>query len=231
MKKTAMSRLTVFLTGILIGAAMMPAGAPGGGCADAMALLDETILKFSSRECSFSHSVSMASGGSTETEEGRLWAEKGGKMRWEYSAPAGKLAVTDGKTAWIYLPDEKRAYKLKVPSRKHLPVPLRLLSGRSKPSGEFFCVSSSSSGGVTTIELGFNEKDVKFRRLAVSLDERERSITGISYVDELDNKVSYSFSGGVKNGKIDPRFFSFTPPAGTRVSEEVDEEVLGMIEK
>lgn len=216
---------------LLITAAMVPAEAGGNGCAGSMALLDEIVLDISSWECNFRHSVALGSEGFTEIEEGRVWMEKGGRMRWEYSAPEGKLAVTDGKTAWLYVPDEKRAYKLKIPPQKYLPVPFRLLFGKSRPSKEFFCVSSSSSEGVITVELGLKEKNVKFRRLAVSLDEKGKFITGISYLDEMDNLVSYVFSHCRRNGKIDPGLFSFSPPAGTRVSEEMDDDALGAIEK
>ena len=36
------------------------------------------------------------------TETGRLALRKPGRMRWDYTKPAGKLFVSDGKWMWLY---------------------------------------------------------------------------------------------------------------------------------
>src|SRR6476620_3169393 len=41
-------------------------------------------------------------------ESGTLTLKKPGKMRWQYSQPAGKLFVSDSKWLWLYTPDENR---------------------------------------------------------------------------------------------------------------------------
>ncbi|PYX61974.1 MAG: hypothetical protein DMG73_01560, partial [Acidobacteria bacterium] len=46
--------------------------------------------------------------GVERTESGTLWLKKPGKMRWEYRSPKEKLFVTDGKSAWFYLPGDKQ---------------------------------------------------------------------------------------------------------------------------
>jgi len=208
-----------------------PPSAAEMGCPEAMKLLDAVISGFSCWEGNFTHSIHYAALDYSEVEEGRLVVEKGGRMRWEYSSPPGKLAVSDGKTAWLYLPDEKRAYKLKIPPQKYLPVPIRLLFGKTTPSKEFFCVAASSENGKLTMELGFKEKSVNFRRLAVTIDLKEKFISGISYTDEMDNRIAYGFAGGKRDGRLDPGIFSFTPPPGVKISEELDDPALQAIEK
>ena len=47
--------------------------------------------------------------GMERTESGTLWLKKPGKMRWEYRSPKEKLFVSDGKTAWFYVPDDRQA--------------------------------------------------------------------------------------------------------------------------
>lgn len=192
-----------------------------------MKLLDEAVAGFGSWEGRFTHSVYSDAESYAETEEGKLFIGKGGKMRWEYSAPKGKLAVSDGRTVWLYVADEKRAYKLKIPPQKYLPVPVRLLLGKTRPSKEFFCAAASVEKGVVTIELGFKEKNVACRRLEVAVNENEKTIAGIRYIDEFDNRVEFRFSEGKKNEKPDPAIFSFTPPPGTRITEEADGELQG----
>src|SRR6266852_3814184 len=49
--------------------------------------------------------------GIERTESGTLWLKKPGKMRWEYRSPREKLFVSDGKTAWFYVPEDRQARK------------------------------------------------------------------------------------------------------------------------
>src|SRR5260221_13762571 len=42
--------------------------------------------------------------GITRTESGTLWLRRPGKMRWDYAEPQKKLFVSDGKTAYFYVP-------------------------------------------------------------------------------------------------------------------------------
>ena len=49
----------------------------------------------------------MGSGRPRRAESGELSLRKPGKMRWEYSQPAGKLFLSDGKTHLLLQPDRK----------------------------------------------------------------------------------------------------------------------------
>ena len=42
------------------------------------------------------------------TESGTLLLLKPGRMKWEYSAPPGKLFLLDGKYAWFYSRGDRR---------------------------------------------------------------------------------------------------------------------------
>ncbi len=52
-------------------------------------------------------------GHSRRTESGTLLLRKPGRMRWNYSQPAGKLFLSDGKMLWLYTPAENRVEKMK----------------------------------------------------------------------------------------------------------------------
>lgn len=192
-------------------------------CEKAIAAMDEIIANFESWEGNFSHSASFENEGYAVIETGKLFTEKGGKMRWEYDEPEGKLAISDGKVAWLYLPDEKRAYKGKLTSSpKRLPLPARLFLGKIRPSSEFFCVEAKTEKEILTMALGFKERRVDFRRLKVSLDLKSRFLSEISYMDELDNKILFRFSNGIAGKKHDPSLFSFIPPKGTKISDDFE---------
>src|SRR5438128_10766757 len=49
------------------------------------------------------------------TERGRVLVKKPGKMRWDYTAPAQKLFVSDGVKLYSYIPQEKQVFVTSVP--------------------------------------------------------------------------------------------------------------------
>ncbi len=44
--------------------------------------------------------------------KGELFLRKPGRMRWQYSSPAGQLYISDGKYIYSYFPNENRAEKM-----------------------------------------------------------------------------------------------------------------------
>jgi len=188
-----------------------------------MAILDDVVSKFTSFQGQFKHTVYFVSEGAIEIEEGTLFAEKGGKLRWNYSKPEGKVFVSDGKTAWLYLPDDNRAYKIKISHKKKLPILARIFLGEIKPSKEFFCISAEEKVDLIRIELGSAEKNVAVRRLQVEIDKLTGFFSEISYLDEFDNMMTFNFAGG-QSGKTFPKeTFQFTPPKNAKISEEAEE--------
>jgi outer membrane lipoprotein carrier protein len=75
--------------------------------------------------------------GMERTESGTLSLKKPGKMRWEYTSPRAKIFVSDGKTAWFYVPGENQARRTPVKKLDDLRTPLRYLLGHTKLAKEF----------------------------------------------------------------------------------------------
>ena len=70
--------------------------------------------------------------GMSRTESGTLLLKKPGQMRWDYDQPRPKLFVTDGHTAWFYVPGEKQARRTSIKQLDDLRSPLRYLLGKTK---------------------------------------------------------------------------------------------------
>src|SRR5882724_4322969 len=70
--------------------------------------------------------------GIERTESGTLWLKKPGKMRWEYRSPREKLFVSDGKTAWFYVPEDRQARKTAAKKLDDIRSPLAFLLGKTK---------------------------------------------------------------------------------------------------
>jgi len=70
--------------------------------------------------------------GMDRTESGTLSLKKPGKMRWEYRSPKEKLFLSDGHTAWFYVPGDKQVRKTPVQKLDDLRSPLAFLLGKTK---------------------------------------------------------------------------------------------------
>src|SRR3954469_5155163 len=91
--------------------------------------------------------------GITRSESGTLWLRRPGKMRWEYTAPREKLFVSDGKTAYFYVPGERQARKAPIEKLDDLRSPLRYLLGKTKLKKEFekLTVGAGNASGVQLV--------------------------------------------------------------------------------
>ena len=79
--------------------------------------------------------------GMARNESGTLWLKRPGKMRWDYRDPRPKLFISDGKTAWFYVPGDQQVRKASVKKLDDLRSPLRYLLGKTKLEKEFTALS------------------------------------------------------------------------------------------
>ena len=107
--------------------------------------VDKHYNGLASLEASFSETY--RGGGLARSESGTMWLKKPGRMRWEYDNPVKKLFVTDGKTAWFYVPAERQARRAAVKSLDDLKSPLRYLLGHTKLEKEFSSLSFATDRG------------------------------------------------------------------------------------
>src|SRR5215469_10485813 len=75
--------------------------------------------------------------GRTTNQKGELFLRKPGKMRWQYSVPAGELYISDGKYLYSYHPQDNRAEKSPMKEMDDMRGPLAFLLGRLNFSDDF----------------------------------------------------------------------------------------------
>ncbi len=71
-------------------------------------------------------------GGIRRSESGTLWIKKPGRCAGSTASPQKKIFVTDGATAWFYVPGERQARRTTLKKLDDLRSPLRYLLGRTK---------------------------------------------------------------------------------------------------
>jgi outer membrane lipoprotein carrier protein len=155
--------------------------------------------------------------GMQRTDSGTLLLLKPGRMRWDYSAPAGKLFLLDGKYAWFYSHGDPQVQRLQAKQLDDLRSPLRFLLGHTELEKEMDSVTLAPAAGDRFTLAGQpkgQEKRVSRLALTVAADG---TIEGIE-IEETDGALTrFTFTGETPNAPIPAEQFHFTPPAGVPV--------------
>lgn len=166
--------------------------------------------------------------GMERTESGTLWLKKPGKMRWEYRSPKEKLFVSDGKTAWFYVPEDRQARKSSAKKVEDLRSPLAFLLGKTKLERELRGLSLApdieplASGDVVLrgVPKGL-EDQISEIVLEVTPDNRIARLI----MHEVDGaSTEYRFSDQQEDVNIQDARFGFKPPAETEIMENEVEQ-------
>lgn len=166
--------------------------------------------------------------GMERTESGTLWLKKPGKMRWEYRSPKEKLFVSDGKTAWFYVPEDRQARKSSAKKLEDLRSPLAFLLGKTKLEKELRGLSLAPdieplvSGDVVLrgVPKGL-EDQISEIVLEVTPDNRIARLI----MQEVDGaSTEYRFSDQQEDVNIQDARFGFKPPAETEIVENEVEQ-------
>jgi outer membrane lipoprotein carrier protein len=186
-----------------------------GQAIDVSALLNGVEKRYNSAqslEVRFTESLA-ARGPRRAAEKGVLTLRKPGKMRWQYSEPAGKLFVSDGQYIYSYFPDENRAEKIKFKATDDMRAPLAFLLGRLNFRDDFREFRASPQEGGTLIAA--TPKSDKFPYLEVSfLVAPDFSIRRLIVKGQDNTVLEYSFDGEKRNPAVADASFRFSLPPG-----------------
>jgi outer membrane lipoprotein carrier protein len=160
-------------------------------------------------------------GGIRRSESGTLWIKKPGKMRWDYSSPQKKIFVTDGSTAWFYVPGEHQARRTQLKKLDDLRSPLRYLLGRSKLEKELRGLSLAPDVRPETTG------DVVMRGIPVGMEDRVSQVLLESdpqgflrriVMEELDgSRTEFRLENQQQDIGVSDAEFRFRPPVGVEV--------------
>ncbi len=164
--------------------------------------------------------------GMARNESGPLFLKRPGKMRWDYTEPRPKLFISDGRTAWFYVPGEQQVRRTSVKKLDDFRSPLRYLLGKTKLEKEFTGLSLAPD--VKPFEPGDlvlrgvpkgMEDRVNQVLLEIAPDSQIRAIT----IEEADGSTTqFRFSDQKENVPIADSRFHFAPPPGVETVEATE---------
>jgi len=159
--------------------------------------------------------------GMDRVESGTLWLKKPGKMRWEYRSPREKLFVSDGKTAWFYVPEDGQARKESAKKLEDIRSPLAFLLGKTKLEKELKGLSVASdmvpsqAGDLVLrgVPEGFSDQITE-----IVLEITPHHTIHRIIIHDVDGAATeYQFSDQKEDVAVADSRFEFKPPAGTEV--------------
>ena len=204
------------LCAIALHAQKNPAAVAGPSAVHEVAqLVDGHYNKLHSLRAGFTESYEGL--GISRSESGTLLLLKPGRMRWDYTSPAGKLFLLDGKYAWFWSHGAAQVQRIPAKELDDLRSPLRFLLGHTELEKEFnnFKISSGPEGQFTLTGVPKGQEN-RIRRVSFNITP-VGAITAIE-IEETDGALTrFTFTGEEPNAAIPESTFRFTPPAGVPV--------------
>jgi outer membrane lipoprotein carrier protein len=150
-------------------------------------------------------------------ESGTLFLRKPGRMMWQYSSPAGKIFLLDGKYAWFYTKGDAQVQRIPSKELDDLRSPLRFLLGHTELEKEMDSLTlATAPNGLFTLTGQPKGQEQRVARLTLTVTPAG-AIAGIE-VEEIDGALTrFTFSDEQPDAPIPADAFQFSPPLGVPV--------------
>ena len=195
--------------------------------ADVARKVKETFEKMGAYSATFS--IASVDGNSRRNMSGKLYYKQPGKIRFDFSSPAGDLIVSDGKILWIYI------NKLKAVGKQDL-----TMNKRNQDNSQIFLATPGPGitrlfskyhyrfdstqqprqvdGGLYfVLDLSQRVKVGGFENIKLYIDAETYLIKKAIGTDNISRETTIIFN----NQKVDPvlegRIFQYEPPESVRV--------------
>jgi outer membrane lipoprotein carrier protein len=152
-------------------------------------------------------------GRARKSESGELTLRKPGRMRWDYSAPSGKLFVSDGKDVYLYTPEAHRVEKTKLKASDDMRTPLAFLLGKLDFAKDFrdFEVKPEGANFLITAKARNDKLPYEKIQMLVTPDYQIQRLV----IDGQDlSMLTFQLDGEKLNPPVDDAVFKFQMPAG-----------------
>jgi outer membrane lipoprotein carrier protein len=162
----------------------------------------------------FEQTIDDGHGNVLRSAAGRLYLQKPGKFRWDYSQPSEQLVLADGKQIWFYDKDLAQA-NVRDMDTSLASTPASLLSGGGSISTQFDVTALGLSAGLQWFQLVPKHADTDFQLVRIGFDKGE--LRSMFLADKLNQITQLTFTHSKRNLPLAPSLFSFVPPAGVDV--------------
>lgn len=154
-------------------------------------------------------------------ESGVLTLRKTGKMRWDYSRPAGKLFISDGKTIYLYTAADNRVEKVPLKDTEDMRAPLAFLLGKLDMQKEFRDFAVAEGEGGTWLKAAAKNERVPYKTVEM-LIALKGEIRQLKVAGRDGSLLTYAFQDEKINPPVTEAAFHFTIPPGAQVVDAIE---------
>jgi outer membrane lipoprotein carrier protein len=200
----------------LLAAGAAPSADPDSGLAESLVKrIEERHARTKDLVARFVQSYRSGLLGRELVERGIVSIKRPGQMRWEYKDPEEKLFVSDGKTFYFYVPEDKQVIVQEQEGQRSLAA--RLLFGSGGLLEEFEATLDEPwEDGVLTVRLVPREENAEIERAYIDV-EPSGLIRSILLEDIQGNRTRFRFDNLRENTNLPDRLFRFEIPPGVEV--------------
>jgi outer membrane lipoprotein carrier protein len=162
-----------------------------------------------------------AQGKSRKAEVGTLFLRKPGRMRWQYTSPAGKLFLSDGKYLYLVTPDSSRVQKMKAKQSEDMRAPLAFLLGGLHFEKDFQNFQSRPEGADTWITADAKSPDLAYKKVEFQVTAQFQ-IRRVRVTGQDLSVLDFQFGEEKLNPTLDNKMFQFELPPGATVEETLN---------
>lgn len=156
-----------------------------------------------------------------QVERGTVYLLRPGRMRFEYSQPAGKLVVADGRRAWLYLPEDRQVLVTPMEAGGAARGIALLMRDRIRIEKEFnieWQQQDRAQPETRRLRLSPRSPQAEYEHLLVEV-AADGLIAALTAVDALGGQVTYRFTLARRVDRLEDSLFRYTPPPGVEVRE------------
>ena len=177
--------------------------------------VEKYLSGLASWSADFEQTIDDGHGNVLRSAAGRLYLQRPGKFRWDYSKPSEQLVLADGKQIWFYDKDLAQA-NVRGIDTSLASTPASLLSGSGSVSDQFNVTALPPSVGLTWYQLIPKHADTDFQVVRIGFT-KNGELASMFLADKLNQITQLMFSNSKRNDKFAPDLFTFVPPPGVDV--------------
>ena len=156
----------------------------------------------------------------TDTAKGKVWFKHPGMMRWAYETPEQYAIITDGKTLWIYRPEDNQVVVGDAMSYFSNGKGASFLSNFKLVRDSFkVSFTQPSDEDHYTLKLIPHQKQLDLSEIHLNIDKRSFDIDSVVSINAYGDETRITFSTLSFEPGMDASLFHFQPPKGADVVE------------
>ncbi len=179
----------------------------------------ETITSF---QAEFVQELGVAASRESEERRGLLFYQQPGLIRWETQTPEKELLIIGSEEVWNYFAAEETAYRYSSREVLGSAMVLRILSGQARLDEDFLTEEDLvAKNGWRKIRLVPRNPEPNLVEATIWVDEQTFLLHRLRAVDFFGNTNQITLHGLRLNPPLDPALFTFTPPEGVVVLDNL----------